>query len=859
MSTALRCDVCGGQIVIIAIKALHRLEIDAYCLKNHKKHLELPLKDLNRWLPHLTPLFFKCVLCDQPTTFNPVNKGGLMEIRVTCPNHGRRVTRSAPLGIYDLLIQYRNRPKEGAYCHICKLPANFIPEYSRYYCYQCQQYTKIVPTTSAPTVPSPMQAPLNSPTSAEIKPEIKLKEKEEDLVKITRKLDVLKDRFQFFVRVDNISPYTAINKVSVHMILPDSLNVATGKTEIARLGTIKPQGFGTAKFIIECGEFCKAGDQIHATVHFYDRIGELRIARMKSYPLDRCIYTERVELLDMEITQLKANEPKTVTFDIADISSEEVQQVFEQNLNLKPKLIDENNIEFMGQTKNHEPLLIDTNITSKEISFDLYGEEVNQMGLAQVLICLKNEIQQVKAMQTQALQIQKKEVALQQEEVEMQKEEVKLQKEELKLQKQEVAMQKLELNLEQQQMRKISLLLEFETKDHCIPLIDPNSEIVSKGILSKKKYMNVICPLCEKHHQVLIEKKERSWLKWGKIILNGLLCGAAIISFLGYLPEIAEDIREIVGLVSDIDLKETIESFKEISSDEKEIAIEDIKKIYDEGKEVTEFLKDLNQRTEKINEIIKRQDVNLKDLFDILNRQEIEALQNVFQQDQKFYEYIESEYGLYVHKTCYKEHRQKKKEALAQLSTDDLFTLAKNLHEEAPASAEVQTQLSTDDLLKLIDDHPEDVPASAPPEESLWGPEPSPIVSAPSEAIPIVSEPSEPIPIVSAPPEPLPIVSTPSEQTSPVSEPVPDKKSLDSIIAGLEEKIGTITPIHAEKAEIAQITQEEKTTNIPSAIEVLCPYCHAPLPEKKGRQIQQGMNDMCPKCFKLIQASSIKI
>ncbi|NVM53275.1 MAG: hypothetical protein HWN66_06190 [Candidatus Helarchaeota archaeon] len=231
----------------------------------------------------------------------------------------------------------------------------------------------------------------------EVEQKRELEEVKVGQIDITRKLNILSDRFLFFVRVENLHSDIAIHDVQVHLILPDSLKVSEGTSEIDKLGRIKAHEDGAAKFFVECGVMCKRGDEINATILYNDEKGNLQRVPMEPYLIDRCVYTESVELGKEEVETLKTqSKEETIYVDpdmVPDMSLKKFQDLLQNNLNMRPKRINANSIQFMGQTlKTQEPLLIETTLNANGYSFNLYGNEQNQIGLATVLQCIIRDV-----------------------------------------------------------------------------------------------------------------------------------------------------------------------------------------------------------------------------------------------------------------------------------------------------------------------------------------------------------------------------------------------------------------------------------------------------------------------------------
>ncbi len=327
---------------------------------------------------------------------------------------------------------------------------------------------------------------------------------------ITRKLDIVKDRFKFYIRIDNNSLTVALTDVEILLKLPPSLKLdEKASSKVVSIGRINPGGFGTANFVIECTELCKKGDQIDATLEFYDASGKLQRTFMDPYPIDRCVYTEKRDLIEKEVQELQSKSPKTINYDREHLTRDEIEDLFARNLNLTPRPLTANTILFMGQTLGQEPLLINAAISPQTVQFEIYGNEENQIGLAQQLICMQKQLQKIEDTTTK--------------------------------------------------------IHEFQTARRSIPLIlNPTDLKKIKTKTKEKIYIQVTCICCGEGDALLIEQKDRKWVQIGKTLCHGILCGAAIISIIGALPRMAETVQHFTEAVKKMNVPELLSDLKDL-------------------------------------------------------------------------------------------------------------------------------------------------------------------------------------------------------------------------------------------------------------------------------------------------------
>jgi len=416
-------------------------------------------------------------------------------------------------------------------------------------------------------------------------------------IKIMRKLKILKDRFQFYVRIENKHPSLAINDVKAFLHLPSSLKISKDSQEIAEIGTIKPDKFGTAMFYIECTESCKKGDEIGATIQFSDPGGKIQTETMAPYPIDRCLYTEGKELAPDEIKQLKSQEHGIVEYEVMNPKIAEIQDLFANKIDLLPKSIGKSTILFMGQTKNKEPLLIDTNLTPTKITFDIYApKEENLMGLAHQIICMGNAIK--------------------------------------------------EMN------RKLNLMLRHNVKICPIKFFIRHK----KEGHADWFYYHFYCPCCKKIIRTPLVEKITVWdkaKKVGKTIAKMcIITGSIFISGVG----IFKNIRELISQVRDLfanhqtDLLESLTTISSSLGDLEEDATNIVEKIKSfiqnaKDKKDEDFLREIREIEEDIENLSSEQLSNLYELFIQLEIQsltylsiekdELEALKEYFQKIQR--------------------------------------------------------------------------------------------------------------------------------------------------------------------------------------------------------------------------------
>ncbi len=170
------CDKCGEPLAIKVMKGHQNLVTIGKCPKGHKKRLNLSLANLDIWVSSLKPHLFKCVRCDAEVSIKPTFKGPWVKVSLTCPVHGKNDIRIVPSSVYNAMTQETQpQPTQAAQpepaaqpsptvssgppCQYCGVDTTFIPQYSRYFCYNCQRYAEDknvmgkVRTTEEPTQP----------------------------------------------------------------------------------------------------------------------------------------------------------------------------------------------------------------------------------------------------------------------------------------------------------------------------------------------------------------------------------------------------------------------------------------------------------------------------------------------------------------------------------------------------------------------------------------------------------------------------------------------------------------------------------------------------------------------------------
>ncbi|MHA1271497.1 MAG: tetratricopeptide repeat protein [Candidatus Helarchaeota archaeon] len=229
--------------------------------------------------------------------------------------------------------------------------------------------------------------------------------KEDKNIEVKRKLKIVNDHFEFYVKIENLDNVLALNNVVVHLILPNSLKERSGK-KLVELGRILSNKYATAKFIIECSAICKKGDVINANILYYDKSGDLINIKMEPYPIDRCVYTEGVELTETKIKDLKGKIPEKITYDLPDITIEEIRNKIEKEIDLKSIEVNSSQIQFMGKTLDDEPILVDVSKDKNSLDrffLKIYGKKENQIGIGEILLCILHELYNIKEMEAEAL------------------------------------------------------------------------------------------------------------------------------------------------------------------------------------------------------------------------------------------------------------------------------------------------------------------------------------------------------------------------------------------------------------------------------------------------------------------------
>lgn len=165
------CDKCEAPLSIMIIKGQSQLVAVGKCAAGHKKKFTLLLTNLNEWAPIMKPHFFRCVLCDAEISSTPIFRGPWAKVSITCPTHGKNETRLLPSSVYNAMINPPTFPSSSLSplpttsetpptssstplsplpttsetppaCQYCGGLTNWISQYSRYYCYNCQKYVE---------------------------------------------------------------------------------------------------------------------------------------------------------------------------------------------------------------------------------------------------------------------------------------------------------------------------------------------------------------------------------------------------------------------------------------------------------------------------------------------------------------------------------------------------------------------------------------------------------------------------------------------------------------------------------------------------------------------------------------------
>ncbi len=166
------CKKCGERLAIKKIKGTTQLVVVGKCSNAHVQKFTINMSNIDEWLTALDAHFFKCVKCDAPVTSTPFIRPPYVKILLKCPVHGKNEIRILPQIIYNKLIKTREEVKSSLVsptsttpstppstptipnCQFCGNPTTFVPQYSRYFCYQCQRYYEEQPVVEKVRGPS---------------------------------------------------------------------------------------------------------------------------------------------------------------------------------------------------------------------------------------------------------------------------------------------------------------------------------------------------------------------------------------------------------------------------------------------------------------------------------------------------------------------------------------------------------------------------------------------------------------------------------------------------------------------------------------------------------------------------------
>ncbi len=410
------------------------------------------------------------------------------------------------------------------------------------------------------------------------------------LLEVTRGFQIAGDCFKFFIKLFNCSKYV-ISHIAIKIRLPPMLKLdEKSPSEQLLIGDLGPNERYSAIFYLYCVGCTDT--VINAVADYTDPWGVVQVQKMDPFQIITCKWVQPRKISNEEFQQkLERIEKKEVQIPIqVGIPPVEVIRRIKERMSMS--IISEGSglLKMFGTTKDEQDVGLQVLIEEVQgiktlISTVFSKNQQIQMG---ILSDVREGVQDIKSTTKNTY--------------------------------------------------------DFLRARYSIPLIlDPSILEEIKTKRKQKFYAKITCLYCGQSEDLMVEEKDRTWVKVGKTLCHGVLCGAAAVSLLGSIPVVIGQIKTLVSAVQQLKVDSVLTSLKSLGGNIEEIR--DQIKLFSGQKQQIGLL----SRNES--DILSY----LDDLFKNFNDNEIQELRTLFYSEANAAvsnRFAESKYRLFVHKEC---------------------------------------------------------------------------------------------------------------------------------------------------------------------------------------------------------------